>query len=342
MTHAEQEEMLRRALHAVADAIEPAADGLERIRERLSRPRPLAVAWLMAGWTGLAQPVLLRMEPVLAELAGRLCDRLAQWLRLMIRSMRTAGERLRPAGQRLRLVVQRLRPAGERLRPVGDMLVGAIRMLRPRPGMSRHEKQRSALAFAAAALIGAAGGLALSAGLPQAISAAGSVFSVFSQGPPQGPSGGSSSSNVAGNGTHLPPGSSNTPGSVHSRVLNPSPVCPSGPNPGLVPSPSPQGPIPPSSTPASSTSPSSASPSSSNSASPSSTSPSSASPSSTPTGPGPTPAQANASAGIGTGPTSSATPQSSSTVNNGTIATPTPTAGPSVKPSPSASGCGGG
>src|SRR5215471_8000418 len=70
MTHAEQEEMLRRALHAVADAIEPAADGLERIRERLSRPRPLAVAWLMAGWTGLAQPVLLRMEPVLAELAG--------------------------------------------------------------------------------------------------------------------------------------------------------------------------------------------------------------------------------------------------------------------------------
>src|SRR5215469_15905593 len=299
MTHAEQEEMLRRALHAVADAIEPAADGLERIRERLSRPRPLAVAWLMAGWTGLAQPVLLRMEPVLAELAGRLCDRLAQWLRLMISSMRTAGERLRPAGQRLRLVVQRLRPAGERLRPVGDMLVGAIRMLRPRPGMSRHEKQRSALAFAAAALIGAAGGLALSAGLPQAISAAGSVFSVFSQGPPQGPSGGSSSSNVAGNGTHLPPGSSNTPGSVHSRV-SPGPACASSPGPRVAPNPqgsTSPGPIPPTSTSPGPTPPTSTPPSPTP---PTSTSPSPTPPTSTPPSPGPSPGAINGTAGVGT------------------------------------------
>jgi len=335
MTHAEQEEMLRRALHAVADAIEPAADGLERIRERLSRPRPLAVAWLMAGWTGLAQPVLLRMEPVLAELAGRLCDRLAQWLRLMIRSMRTAGERLRPAGQRLRLVVQRLRPAGERLRPVGDMLVGAIRMLRPRPGMSRHEKQRSALAFAAAALIGAAGGLALSAGLPQAISAAGSVFSVFSQGPPQGPSGGSSSSNVAGNGTHLPPGSSNTPGSVHSRV-SPGPACASSAGPRVAPYPSPQGSTSPGPIPPTSTSP--------GPTPPTSTSPSPTPPTSTPPSPGPSPGAINGTAGVGTGvPTSSATPQSSGAVSNGTIgtgpmATPTTTKNPA--PSPTTSGCG--
>src|SRR5215472_3868346 len=90
MTHSEQEEILRRALHAVADQIEPAADGLERIRERLSKPRPLAVAWLMAGWTGLAQPLLLRMEPVLAGTAGRLSERLGTWLRPAI-------ERLRPA-----------------------------------------------------------------------------------------------------------------------------------------------------------------------------------------------------------------------------------------------------
>ena len=76
MTHPDQEEILRRALHAVADAIEPAADGLERIRGRLSKPRPLAVAWLMAGWTGVAQPALLRMEPVVAEVAGRLWERL--------------------------------------------------------------------------------------------------------------------------------------------------------------------------------------------------------------------------------------------------------------------------
>jgi hypothetical protein len=131
MTPSEQEEILRRALHAVADAIEPAPDGLERIRERLSRPRPLAVAWLMAGWTGLAQPLLLRIEPVLAGAAGRLSDRLAEWLRIMVRSLGAAAERLRPAGVRLHLWV-------ERLRPVGGLLVDAIRMLRPGSGMSRH------------------------------------------------------------------------------------------------------------------------------------------------------------------------------------------------------------
>src|SRR5215469_2972261 len=132
MTHSEQEEILRRALHAVADAIEPAADGLERIRERLSRPRPLAVAWLMAGWTGLAQPVLLRMEAVPAELTGRMSGRLGTWLR-----------------------------------PAIEWLLAAIRLLRPRSGMSRQEKLRSGLAFAAAALIGTVGGLALSTGLPE-------------------------------------------------------------------------------------------------------------------------------------------------------------------------------
>ena len=40
------EAALRRALHAAAGAVEPRADGLERIRHRLRRPRPLPVAWL--------------------------------------------------------------------------------------------------------------------------------------------------------------------------------------------------------------------------------------------------------------------------------------------------------
>ncbi len=149
MTHSEQEEILRRALHAVADSIEPSADGLERIRERLSKPRPLAVAWLMAGWTGLAPPLLLRMEPVLAELAGGMSRRLGTWLR-----------------------------------PVIERMLTAIRLLRPRSRMSRREKLRSALAFGAAALIGVAGGLALSAGWPErVIQEAGSIFS-----PSQAPS----------------------------------------------------------------------------------------------------------------------------------------------------------
>ena len=179
MTHSEQEEILRRALHAVADQIEPAADGLERIRERLSRPRPLAVAWLMAGWTGTALPLLLRMEPVLAEAAGRLSGRLGTWPR-----------------------------------PAIEWLLAAIRALRPRSGMSRHEKLRSALAFgAAAALIGVAGGLALSAGWPQrVIQEAGSIFS-----PGQAPSthGGVRNLVTSGSGQHaFPP----TSGAVtHTR-----------------------------------------------------------------------------------------------------------------------------
>src|SRR5579864_4329214 len=104
MTHSEQEEILRRALHAVADTIEPAGDGLERIRERLSRPRPLAVAWLMVGWTVLAQPLLLRMEPAVAGAAGRL----RSWLRLMVGSLGTELERLGPVAEHVRPAVERL------------------------------------------------------------------------------------------------------------------------------------------------------------------------------------------------------------------------------------------
>src|SRR5215472_3752383 len=213
MTHSEQEEILRRALHAVADTIEPAADGLERIRERLSKPRPLAVAWLMAGWTGLAQPLLLRIEPVLAAAAGRLSDRLAEWLRLMVRSLRAAGERLRPAGARLRLGVERLRPAVERLPPAGELLVNAIRMLRPGSGMSRHEKLRSALAFGAAALIGAAGGFALSDGLPPVISTVGSVFGTSSSG--HHPSSADTSSGLSTSARQILPTSGSGPISTH-------------------------------------------------------------------------------------------------------------------------------
>jgi len=47
----EREAILRRALHAAADAIEPRDDGLEHIRARLRRPRPLALAWAEAAWT---------------------------------------------------------------------------------------------------------------------------------------------------------------------------------------------------------------------------------------------------------------------------------------------------
>jgi hypothetical protein len=49
----EHEIILRRALRAAADGIEPRADGLERIRARLRPPRPLALVWAEAVWTAV-------------------------------------------------------------------------------------------------------------------------------------------------------------------------------------------------------------------------------------------------------------------------------------------------
>jgi hypothetical protein len=212
MTHSEQEEIVRRALHAVADVVEPAADGLERIRERLSRPHPLAVAWLMAGWTGLAQPLLLRMEPALAGAAGRLSGRLGEWLQLVIRSLGVALERLRP---------------------VRGLLLDAIRMLRPGSGMSRHEKLRSAIAFGAAALIGAAGGFALSAGLPQQmISAASSFISPSTQHHAGGHGHNSGLSNSV---QPIAPASNTAPSSTGKATPTPSSTCTPTPTPSVHP-----------------------------------------------------------------------------------------------------------
>src|SRR6516165_5185302 len=49
------EDFLRGALHAAADSAEPAGDGLERIRARLTTPHPLPVAWLMAACSWVAR-----------------------------------------------------------------------------------------------------------------------------------------------------------------------------------------------------------------------------------------------------------------------------------------------
>ena len=49
------DELVRRALQVAADSVEPAADGLERIRARLTRPYPVLVAWLMAGYSEAAR-----------------------------------------------------------------------------------------------------------------------------------------------------------------------------------------------------------------------------------------------------------------------------------------------
>jgi hypothetical protein len=49
------EGLLRRALRSAVDSVEPSADGLDRIRARLTRPRPLAVAWATAVCSAVAR-----------------------------------------------------------------------------------------------------------------------------------------------------------------------------------------------------------------------------------------------------------------------------------------------
>jgi hypothetical protein len=286
MTHSEQEEVLRRALHAVADTIEPAGDGLERIRARLSRPRPLVVAWAMAACTSLVQALLLRLEPGAEGQHGRP----GSWLRLAARSLEAGGERLRPAV---------------------EALLGAARALRPGSGMSRHQKLRSALAFGAAAVIGAAGGFALSAGLPQqVISAALSSPSGQQHHSGNGTNGGG---RTAGNGQGFstPPGTS--PGSTR-KSPSPSPSCTQH-----TPSPGSSGP------PTGATSPATTSPSTS----PSTSSPATTPPSSPTTSPStssgtPTPTQSQSPGGVGP----STNPNQSS--DGGVTSTPTPNPTPNA------------
>jgi hypothetical protein len=74
-TASEREAALRRALHSAAEYIEPAPGGLERIQERLRRPRPVLVAQLEAAWT-----VVVMRAPDVIEAVRR---RTANVLRLV-------------------------------------------------------------------------------------------------------------------------------------------------------------------------------------------------------------------------------------------------------------------
>lgn len=70
-TLSEREEALRRALFSAAQSIEPAADGLDRIRARLGTPRSAPLAWIEGAWSGL-----LRRSPAFVQDFGRW---LARW-----------------------------------------------------------------------------------------------------------------------------------------------------------------------------------------------------------------------------------------------------------------------
>lgn len=77
MSTINEREALRRALH-LADAIEPSADGLQRIQSRLGLPRPLALAWAEGAWTYLRMRVpdeLRRLWEWLLTVAGSAWER---------------------------------------------------------------------------------------------------------------------------------------------------------------------------------------------------------------------------------------------------------------------------
>lgn len=76
------EDVLRRALHAAADLVEPSGDGLERIRARLTTPQPAVVAWVMAGYSDALRPALSWIHPLM------------EWLRT---ALSPVIERFKPA-----------------------------------------------------------------------------------------------------------------------------------------------------------------------------------------------------------------------------------------------------
>jgi hypothetical protein len=203
MTHLEPEDILRRALREAAGSVEPAADGLSQIRARLSPPRPLLVAWLVAAWETVSQFVMLRLEPALAEIGPRLSSA-------------------------LRAADTRLEPVTERLRPAFGWLIAAViwlrRMIKPpasehgRP--SRYTWVRPVVAMAVVVLVAVVGGLAMS-GLPSQIARDG--LNVFS-GSTSGSGGGGHSPGVTGGGKSLSPssGTSSTSGTAPNPTANPS------------------------------------------------------------------------------------------------------------------------
>jgi hypothetical protein len=214
MTHVEPEDILRRALHVAAESVEPATGGLTQIRARLSAPRPLATAWLLAVWETVSQFVMLRTEAAL------------DWLRSSLRTApRTVDGLLYPA-------TERLQPLAERLRPAQAWLAAAVawlgRMIRPTEAGSEERRPRypwvrPVAAMAAVVLVAVVGGFALSGRINEISQAASSVFS--SGQTTNGKSGGTQNSGVngSGSGSHLQPSSG--PSGRNGASPSPSSTC---------------------------------------------------------------------------------------------------------------------
>jgi hypothetical protein len=128
------EEFLRRELRLAASRIEPAADGLARIRQRLRAPHPAAVAWLI--WLAAA---VVRFLTIWLPDTVRWVSAEVAWPRLSRRLQPTAAPRLR----------------GRRYRPAHS---------------AARSRVRPAIVLSAAVVLAVLGGFAL-VQLPQTISA---------------------------------------------------------------------------------------------------------------------------------------------------------------------------
>jgi type II secretory pathway pseudopilin PulG len=214
MTSLDLEEILRRELHAAAESIEPAADGLNQIRARLSAPRPLAIAWLMVGWTSVGQPTLLRLDQVLVAFGD--------WLRAVARP-----------------VTEPLQPLADRLAPaIQPALRKARALFGPRTETGGHSSRyawlRPALVMAAVVAIAVAGGFALT-GLPRQIQQA--AQSMLSN--PAHTTKNGQGSNVTGNGKPMPTPGAVSPTPKPSATCSPSRKHKATPSPSSTPSPTP-------------------------------------------------------------------------------------------------------
>jgi hypothetical protein len=116
MTHPtlDHEERLRTALRAAADSVEPAADGLGRIRARLRPPRPVIAAWMVSG----TEPAMLRLRLAVTWLRLRLglahgrTGPVAGWAWPALGRITAAFTGIMPARGEPRTRAAWLRPAG--------------------------------------------------------------------------------------------------------------------------------------------------------------------------------------------------------------------------------------
>src|ERR1700687_2011294 len=72
------ENVLRNALRLAADSVEPAADGLDRIRAKISTRQPAQTGWAMSTQAGAIGSLLRWIEPAviwLRYMAGAVVER---------------------------------------------------------------------------------------------------------------------------------------------------------------------------------------------------------------------------------------------------------------------------